>query len=285
MKTNESQLVMLSLQGNISHPSTKGYYVGYDGQGRILPGTGGITYNYKIGDPCMNLVGDHVEPGVSIKNMDDKQNNALQNFSCIANSVRILNGPAKGAIGYITGTHGGVEHAFVYFDANVLEQLDGSETMLIKGYGQGLKLLDFPNITIMNIDPSLFKQLVTIKQNKLHIAVTHVIPSFLMGSGLGSTSMQSGDYDIMTQDKDSNQIYNLDSLRFGDIIAIEDHYAAFGPHYQKGAYTIGVVVHSDSFSSGHGPGVSVILTTKEDDIDIEISDKANLLHYNPFHSL
>lgn len=279
MKTNEHLLVMQSLLGKIHHPTSKGYYVGADGIGRILPATGGITYNFKIGDNCMNLVGDHVEPGVSIQNPNEKENNALQNFCCIGNTVTITSGPMKGKTGYITGKHGGVEHAFVYFEDEVLHALEGTESMLIKGYGQGLSLLDFPSIKLMNIDPALLKQLIKIDNGKVSIGVTHIIPAYLMGSGLGASSLQSGDYDIMTQDQEANALYKLDTLKFGDIIAIQDHYAAYGPHYKKDATTIGIIVHSNSFSSGHGPGVSVILTTESKDVSIHLQDNANLIHY------
>ena len=60
-------------------------------------------------------------------------------------------------------------------------------------------------------------------------------------------------YDIMTQDKAENRKFHLDALCFGDLVAIQDHDNHHGPHYLKGAISIGVVVHSDSFTSGHGP--------------------------------
>ena len=52
MKINKNQLVMQSVQGRVHHPvmSGSGYRVGFDGWGRIPMATGGITYNYAIGD-------------------------------------------------------------------------------------------------------------------------------------------------------------------------------------------------------------------------------------------
>lgn len=280
MKTNKDKLVIHSLIGKIHHPTNRGARPGFDGLSRLLPGTGGITYNFQIGDNCMNLVGDHVEPGVSIQNTNRDENPSLQLFSCVGNTVRITSGDAKGKTGVITGTHGGIEHAFVYFEPSILELLDGSETMLVKGYGQGLQLLDYPTIKVVNLDPALLDKLhLKEEPSKLHIGVTHIIPACLMGAGLGANHAESGDYDIMTQDKQMNQTYHLDSLRFGDFVAIKDHYAAYGPHYRKGAWTIGIIVHSDSYTSGHGPGVCILFSSEDGTLVPYLEPNANLKHY------
>ena len=70
MQTNKASLPVMSVQGKVDHPimSGNGYRVGYDGYGRIPMATGGIIYNYKIGDSCMGIAGGHIEPGVSLKN-------------------------------------------------------------------------------------------------------------------------------------------------------------------------------------------------------------------------
>ncbi len=54
MQTNKALLPVMSVQGKVDHPvmSGNGYRVGYDGYGRIPMATGGIIYNYKIGDSC-----------------------------------------------------------------------------------------------------------------------------------------------------------------------------------------------------------------------------------------
>ncbi|MDF9824963.1 hypothetical protein M2475_001418 [Breznakia sp. PF5-3] len=280
MKTNKDKLVMHSLTGKIHHPTNKGYRVGFDGVGRILPATGGITYNFQIGDNCMGIVGDHVEPGVSIQNPNHDENPALQLFSCVGNTVRITSGDAKGKMGVITGTHGGIEHAFVYFDEDTLDLLNGDESMLIKGFGQGLELLDYPNIKVLNLDPKLLSKM-HLHETKgvLEIGVTHIIPAFLMGSGLGANTLANGDYDIMTQDKEMNKKYHLDTLRFGDIVAIQDHNSINGPHFSEGAWTIGIIVHSDSYTSGHGPGVCALFTSKDGSLKPFIEKDANLKNY------
>ena len=257
MKTNIDKLPMMSVQGKVDHPGMmgNGYRVGYDGYGRIPMATGGIIYNYKIGDCCMGIAGDHIEPGVSLKNPIEKENNALQAFACIGNTAKIISGDAKGKEGFVTGKHGGIDHVMVYFDEETLEQMTLDDKVLIKAIGQGLKLSEHDDIHVMNIDPKLFEKLgITEQGDVLEVPVVTKVPAHLMGSGLGSSTTMLGDYDIMTQDEEANQRYHLNDLRFGDLVLIEDHDNHHGPHYRKGAVSIGVVVHADSFTSGHGPG-------------------------------
>ena len=114
LRTNRDQVVKISVQGEISAPiySNPGKL---DSEGRIfvLPGTGGITYNVKIGDPACGFECDHVEPGVSTKNYDEMKNNAYNYLSCIGNEATIITGDGKGAKGFVTGTHGGIEHVIM----------------------------------------------------------------------------------------------------------------------------------------------------------------------------
>lgn len=279
MRTNKKSVVMQSIQGCIHHPTMKnnGYWVGYDGKGRICVGTGGITYNYKIGDSCMDIPGDHVEPGVSLKNPDPSENTAVQALACIGNEATVISGDGKGRKGIVTGKHGGVDHVMIYFDEATLELLQVNDRIAIKAYGQGLSLLDYPDIHVMNIDPSLLEAL-AIKEEKdcLQIPVKAIVPSYLMGAGLGETTMMSGDYDIMTQDHEEIKKWKLDTLRFGDFVFIQDHDNFYGPHYRRGACSVGVVVHSDSYTSGHGPGVTIILSAHTNILKPVLDEHANL---------
>ena len=265
MKLNEKQLVMQSVQGRIHHPtmSGNGYRVGYDGIGRIPMATGGITYNFAVGDCCMGIAGDHVEPGISLKNADPKENAALMAFACIGNRAKVISGDAKGAIGYVSGKHGGIDHVLICFPKADLENMAVNDQILIYAHGQGLKLLEHEEIHVMNIDPALLKQ-IPIQEDKAYLSVPVVtkVPAALMGSGLGSATMMNGDYDIMTMDPQACEQYHLNDLKFGDLVLIQDHDNFYGPHYRKGAVSIGVIVHSDSFTSGHGPGAVIIMTAK-----------------------
>ena len=153
LNTNEQELVEIAVNGSVDHPRMRGFYTGYDGKGRRCVGTGGITYSHAIGDNCMQVAGDHVEPGVSLRNPEDGRNHALETLACVGNPAKIISGPMKGAVGYVTGTHGGVEHTMVWLPKDVLEGMEGSETFLIRARGQGLKLLDHPDVFVMNLDP------------------------------------------------------------------------------------------------------------------------------------
>lgn len=282
LKTNIEKLVMQSVQGRIHHPVMRqpGYRIGSDGVPRILPATAAITYNAKIGDVCMGLMGDHVEPGVSMKNADANEDAALNVLACVGNVAKVITGDGKGALGVVTGKHGGADHVMVYFDDSVLDQLAVDDKILIKSFGQGLQLVDYPDVVCMNLDPSLLDKLdISEKDGKLEVSVAAVIPAYLMGSGLGSSTMMSGDYDIMTRDPKTLEALKLDHLRFGDLVFIEDHANNHGPDYLKGSGTLGVIIHGDSFIAGHGPGVTVLLTSRNSTLVPKYNPDANLKNY------
>lgn len=282
LKTNTNRLVMQSVQGQIHHPmSAYPYRLDHEGKSFVLPATGGITYNVKVGDSAMNWVGDHVEPGVSIKNKDIKEDGALNLLSCIGNEARAVSGDAKGAKGFVTGSHGGIDHVLVYFKEEDLEQMTVDDKILVKAWGQGLELEDYPKIKIMNIDPDLFEKLgiEEIGDGRLRIPVAAEAPPYLMGSGIGSPTAQMGDYDIMTADKEELKKWGLENLRFGDIVLLRDCDNTYGRGYLKGAVSIGVVIHSDCIKMGHGPGITTIMTCKESLIEGKISEGANIADY------
>lgn len=286
MKTNRDKLVKTSIQGFVDHPkmSGDGYWVGYDGKGRVTPGIGGITYNYFIGDGCMNLAGDHIEPGVSSCNPDPACNTAYNTLACVGNEVRVLGGAADGAKGWVTGIHGGVDHVMLAFDEKTINLLTPNDSFLIKSFGQWLRLEDYPEIVAMNLDPDLLDKM-NIQENEdgtLSVPVTHVLPAHLLGAGLGVTTLMQGDYDIMAHDLQARKEYHLDTLRFGDIVMIEDHTCVNGPDYLKGAVTIGVIIHGDSYTAGHGPGVTVLLTSKKSLIKPILDENANIANYLGF---
>ena len=60
----------------------------------------------------------------------------------------VVNGDAKGAKGTVTGKHGGIEHVLVDFPTEILEELLPGDRILMKAFGVGLKLVDFPEIKL-----------------------------------------------------------------------------------------------------------------------------------------
>jgi len=280
MKTNKNRLVMQSLQGKIHHPLGGNYRITHEGQPQILPATGGITYNVKVGDPAFGWAGDHVEPGVSIRNEDTNENAALNTFACIGNTAKVVSGDAKGALGYVVGVHGGINHVMIAFEQDDLENMAIDDKILVKGHGQGMQLLDYPEISVMSIDPELFEKLnITDENGELTVDVVAEVPAYLMGSGIGSPSAYTGDYDIMTADTDAIKEFGLDKLRFGDIVLLRDCDNSYGRGYLKGAVSLGVIMHSDCVKMGHGPGVSTIMTTKKALIKGKINPDANIGKY------
>lgn len=280
MNTNKDRLVMQSVQGKIHHPLGGNYRITHEGHPQILPATGGITYNVGVGDSAFGWAGDHVEPGVSIRNEDKFENAALTTFACVGNKAKVVSGDAKGAVGYVIGVHGGIDHVMIQFDQDDMENMTIDDKILVKAHGQGMKLLDHPDISVMSIDPNLFEKLGIEEENgQLIVDVVAEVPPYLMGSGIGSPSAYTGDYDIMTADEEAIKEFGLDKLCFGDLVLLRDCDNSFGRGYLKGAVSIGVIMHSDCVKMGHGPGVSTIMTTKLPLIKGRINPDANIGKY------
>ncbi|MBN2070964.1 MAG: DUF4438 domain-containing protein [Candidatus Krumholzibacteriota bacterium] len=287
IKTNRDLLVMKSVIGFVSYPRLllkNPYLVDSSGEAHILPGTGGITYNVCVGDSAVDFAGDHIEPGVSItlnsKEADNPSLGGLSVLTCVGNEARVVTGEAAGEKGVVTGKHGGVEHVIIDFSLETLEKLVIGDKIQIRSYGQGLRLIDFPGLHMMNIDPGLLGKIRLIPEDKrITIPVTHIIPASLMGSGLGSRHSMSGDYDIQIPDPETMRRYGLEDLRLGDVIAVEDADCRYGRTIKNGAMSVGIVVHASCVTNGHGPGVTVIMSTVEKLIMPEIEKNANIACY------
>lgn len=282
LKINKATLPVVSVLGEISHPGMRApYRTGFDGVSRVVAGTGGITYNCRIGDKALGWTGDHVEPGVSTKNKDEVSNAGYNTLACVGNVAYVVSGEAKGAKGHVTGTHGGIEHVLIDFEPEVLEKLVIGDKIQVRSCGQGLEIEDYPGVKCMNLDPDLLLKM-SIKEGEggvLEVPVAAIVPAELMGSGIGAASAEKGDYDITTQDAEALKEHGLEDIRFGDIVAIRDRSSFFGRSYRKGAIEIGVVVHSDSKISGHGPGVTTLLTANRGEIRPVLDPRANIAYY------
>lgn len=282
MKINEDKLIAMSVIGEVQSPYMNSpYVITASGELKVFPGVGGITYNIRIGDKVCGWQADHVEPGVTIRNTTkESYNGALNVLSCIGNTATIISGDAKGKKGFVTGKHGGCEHILIDFEPEIKEQLAIGDKIQIKSFGTGLELTEHKDIKAFNIDPSIFKKM-NIQENGdlITVPVTHLVPAKVMGSGIGKDNVYRGDYDIQLFDENVKKEYNLDSLRFGDFVAITDADHSFGRIYKENAISIGVVVHSDCVIAGHGPGVTTVLTSKTGKIKPIIDEKANLFNY------
>jgi hypothetical protein len=285
LKTNVGKLVRISVFGEVVSPvfGRSVYDISAKGVPMVLPGVGGITYNVRVGDPACGWEADHVEPGVSVENKENDPrfgqgaNAAFNVLSCVGNEAVVATGDAKGAKGTVTGKHGGIEHVLVDFSTQTLEKLMLGDKVLVKAFGVGLKLLDLPEVIVMNMDPRFLKALnPKTKGGKLEVPVTHVVPAATMGSGLGANQTYSGDYDIQLFDEKVIKKYGLDDLRLGDLVAIADADHSFGRIYKQGAMSVGIVVHTNCVTSGHGPGVTTLFTSSSGKITPKIDAKANI---------
>lgn len=283
MKINKEQLVIMSVMGKIHHPLSSGNHWRVQSNRKVtyVPATGGICYNVNVGDSVYGFKGDHVEPSVSIRNEIENENNALMLQACVGNEAIVVSGDAKGAKGYVVGTHGGIEHTIVEFSREDKEKMLIDDKILIKACGQGLEIEGLEErIYVQSLDPNLFEKMgITYENGKLIVPVVAEVPAYLMGSGVGSTNSNKGDYDIMTTDKEEIKRLGLDKLKFGDFVLICDHTNTVGRAYKKGASTVGIVMHSDSYVHGHGPGVTTVITSDEPIILAKIDENANIGTY------
>jgi hypothetical protein len=270
LRLNSDELVMQAVMGQIAHPVGRAnpYRIGQDGVARVLPGTGGITINRRIGDSCVGLAADHVEPGVALHNNGreiigarDGPNLSLLTSACVGNRARVASGPATGAIGMVTGKHGGVDHLLVDFDTRTLLRLNIGDRVQVYSCGLGLQMLDFPEIAVTNCAPSLLRRWPLRRDGDvLEVPVTHMLPAAIIGSGLGKNNVWRGDLDIQLFDGPARRRFGLETLRFGDLVAVIGSDARYGAAWRQGRLMIGVVVHSDSTVASHGPGVTALLT-------------------------
>lgn len=282
LRTNEDKLVSLSVFGEVASPVSdrSPYTVSADGRPVVLPGVGGITYNVKVGDTAIHWEADHVEPGVSVKNTNKEANAALNLLACVGNRAWVSSGDAKGSEGCVTGKHGGIEHVLVDFEDGTLEKLAIGDKIMVKGGGVGLRFLDYPEVKIMNLAPELLSVLpIKAEKGMLLIPVTHKVPAGTMGSGLGSHHTYRGDYDIQLFDVQTVKEYNLDKLCLGDVVAIMDADHSFGRIYRQGAVSVGVVVHTDSVTAGHGPGITTLFTSAKGRVKPVMDKSANIAKY------
>ncbi len=283
LKTNESKLVEFLLQCQPGPPRTRdSWSVDHQGKPFILPSIGGITLNIQVGDSAFGWAGDHIESGVSCtadtKKPFDHPNTSLQMYSCVGNKAKVDSGKAEGATGIVIGHHGGSEHVIVDFPRKVKEKLTYDDRIIIFAKGQGMKLIDYPDIMLYNLAPELLKKMKirTAGNGKLKVPVTTVVPAACLGSGVGSAHVAKGDYDIVTSDPESVKEYRLDKIRFGDFVALLDHDNRYGRAYRQGAVTIGIIVHSDCLKAGHGPGVTTVMTCEASQIEPVLDKNANM---------
>jgi uncharacterized protein DUF4438 len=283
-RINARDLVTVVVAGQVADALMRPmpYRIGQDGGLRVLPGAGGIVLSHRVGDRCVGLAADHLEPGAAIRNDrgGGERGNAsmgLTGLACVGNTAVVLEGPCAGKRGCVTGKHGGVDHVLIDFPTEVLRRLRIGDRVQVHARGTGVRLLDHPEIAVMNCSVALLRHWgLESEGHRLVAPVTHLLPAAIMGSGLGRNNSYLGDCDIQLFDMGIVRRFRLDRLRFGDMVAIVDADHRFGRSFRTGAMTIGIVIHSDSTVSGHGPGVTTLLTGDAQQLVPRRDPRANL---------
>ena len=282
LTTNLSQLVKISVLGEIANPAMPGlpaspYLVSADGEPLLVPAFGGLVYNVKLGDRALGWAGELIQPGVSIKT-GGNANTALGVFACLGNKARVVSGAASGATGIVTGKSGRfAEHVICHFDDATLEKMAPGDKIQVQAHGVGMQLADFPDIQFKSCSPALLDALNpdVSGDGKLVVPVKGVVPSVLAGAGAGLGS-ENGALNLQTSDPKLFAEAGLDDLRFGDLVAVVDWDSRYGHGYLRGAMAIGVVCQGGSFRSGYGPGIAVIMTSKASVIEPVTTAGANI---------
>jgi hypothetical protein len=267
VRINHRDLVVVAVAGQIAHPIGRAnpYRIGNDGVLRVLPATGGIAVNQRIGDRCVGLAGDHIEPGVTLHNnrrevvgSRSAPNDALIPYACVGNRARVISGPCTGQWGLVTGKHGGINH--VDFPTPVLRQLQIGDQIQVYSCGLGLRLGDYPEVAVFNCAPTLLRAWAIAEDGGiLSVPVT----TWSRRGGLGPR-----------QEHGVARGLRYPALRCADPQALSARQPVLRRHGRhpprrcplravlprRARVTIGVIVHSDSTVSGHGPGVTVLMT-------------------------
>lgn len=273
--TNAGRLVEIGLACQVAHPSHPGTYnVDSYGKPIILPGMAGVVRNARVGDLVFPWAADHLEPAVSAGNGDPGAHRALQFMACIGNEARVLDGPAAGAVGHVTG-----KHAFVLIDfpQDALDVLAPGDRLLVRAVGQGLRLDDFEDVAPRSCAPTLLGALgVTVADGRLRVEVAAEIPAFMMGAGLGMSS-EWANCDVMFTRREVIERLGFERVRLGDVVAMHDQDHRYGRGYRVGHVAFGVVAHGGHGGvPGHGMGVATFLSGPTERFEVALSETANL---------
>ena len=259
----------------MSHPSlADSWSVDDHGRPVILPGMAGVCYDVRVGSPVFSWAADHLEAGVSAGGAGPPPDAALQFLACVGNPVRVLTGPAAGGTGTVVG-----KHAFVLcdFPQETLDLLGPGDRLLVRAAGQGLALLDHPDVALRSFGPELLDGLpVRVDgDGRLAISVAAEIPAYLMGAGIGMSS-EWANCDVMLTRPDVVADLGYEELRIGDVVAMTGQDHRFGRGSHAGWCAIGIVAHGVGVIPGHGTGVITIMSGPAERFALAVDRDANI---------
>ena len=281
LKTNQANLVAVSVAGAIAHPGFAGlpaepYRLAANGTPFLLPTYGGIVYNVSVGDSAFGWAADCIHPGVSIRQADDLKNRGLNVFACIGNRAKVMTGQAQGTVGVVTGKSGRFsEQVIIHIPKAARERMALGDQIIIRSEGIGMVLPDHPEIVLKGIAPNLLAALSLSEAGALEVGVVARIPAHLAGAGLGLTS-EGGSLHMQSTDRAELARLGLDGLRLGDLVALEDTDSRYNHGFLRGAMSIGVVCATDGPRAGYGPGIAVLMTAPAGQLGAFIDASANI---------
>lgn len=240
---------------------------------KYLPGTGSVILGPSLGDRIKDWIGDHIEPGVSVVSEDDDKSavRAMMTYVCIGNVAEIVksrNSSILREVGRVFGKHGGINHILIWFDSSILEKILPDDEIVIYASGVGLES-GKEDLFFMNMSEDLLNWFKSLGFTDEPISVPVAVDlgeKVKFSSGLNNLPI-STDYDIEEYP---------DDLRFGDIVALRGGWDK-NFHYHKDWLSVGVVVHGDSTSLGHGPGIVFLMSFKEG--KLFLTPNANMINF------
>ena len=195
----------------------------------------------------------------------------------MGNDAVVTSGIAAGARGIVTGEHARI---LVDFEREVYDGLAVGDTVQIMALGRGLQLLDYPQIELKKLSPTLLAamRIEAIDERRIRVPVAMELPVRIMGSGAELNS-EFVDQDLMSGDRCLMKQLRIDQMRLGDVIVIHHADHRFGRSFRTGAVSIALCIHGDSVMTGHGPGIMTIMTCPEPCIEWVLDKSANLGTY------
>jgi Domain of unknown function (DUF4438), N-terminal/Domain of unknown function (DUF4438), C-terminal len=271
IRLNRERLVRMRL-GAWVQPARANQAVAPDGRVMERPGQGGVVLGIGLGDPAGGWEADHLEPGVTLAHPDPAANHAFQVLCCVGNRATVLDGPAAGAAGIVYGKHGGVLTSFAPAQ---LEKIAPGERVAVEAVGVGLEVEDEPDLAVHSCAPELLAKLLSGRDadGRIRVPVVTVLPAEAAAAGIG---MAVERFNMDLQDDQPGIVERARSLRFGDLVGIEDHDHRYGRQYRRGWLTVGIIAHGRSIAGGHGFGFTTLLTAPAGRLALVRSDAARL---------
>ncbi len=275
VRTNKDALLTVAVRGTVA-PSfvTNFYQTTWDGKPKFALGIGGINYELKVGERVFGWDGtDRATMGVATTGVETSWNT----FTSVGNEVTILNGDAKGDKGLVIGKF--ADYVLVHFEDETLEQLTIGTQLQAKASGIGLQIDGYEDVFIRGISAETLERIEIRERNgRLEFPVVKEIPADLISHGHGK-NVHYGNWNIQTSYPPDIDTYDLDDLRFGDLVYLKDVQADYGKGYYRGGGVIGIICSTPSDLSGMGIGVTPIISSRLGKLTFRIDPTANIGKY------